>query len=946
MLKLHITLFIIMLWSFSYSQQFTNITVKEGLPSNHVYKTIQDANGFIWFATDKGLVKYNGNTLKTFTTRNGLSTNDIWGMHPTPDGKLWYLSKTSKLGYIENDSVYAFESELKNEIFTPNYTSQIGNKIILTSNSRSHHLINNKWTLLHVNNSLKNKPSLYIKHPTITAFETGTALDTIKVIYKNGQIKKVANLKSILTSIHYRGQITDNLFYWTTDKEYSILNLNTLKLYKRNFKDEIGIEKSQHTRVNFINNQIQIAGRGFVGILDANFHITKTFLIPKKLDAHFAMIDKTETIWIATFLNGIYQLNKVKKNIKYAFEHEKVYKTNNLNGAIIANVYNQGFFKYDTDKKTFSPYVKETEYLFSSIYLDSLKTEFFISENKIKRLRENQKKEVFDFSNSPYYSNQIGRKLVYLNGYIYGHYSGGINKINQQDLSIIKSYMQRGINDLIVFNQQILIATTNGLKKFKNEIISEVSFNQQKFSKSILSITKVSKTDLLLNTDGFGSFITNLNEIYQLPKSEFLIVNNAFVENKNIWLATNSGILKYVLSNNTYILEKEIVLANGLPSLQVNDIYIYKNDIIVSTNNGIAILPKKQETPYQLLDIYIDKLSYNNQVVTQDNHAFKYSENNNVSIAVSSIDFSENNTNFSYNYKLEPLQNNWQTTETTLINFNNLQPNKYVFKIESQNFKKKIEFTISPLWYQTLWFKSIVLLTLITLFFRTVWYLSKRSQQQKSKKLFQEKQLSEIQLKALRSQMNPHFVFNSLAAIQYFINENNFEASEKYLVKFSKLIRRFFELSKENTISLTEEIKLLTNYLEIEKLRFREQLEYKINIDDLLETNKTKIPTMLLQPIVENAVNHGIFNKFETGTVTINFKKIDTLTYKVLIIDDGVGFVNTKSKSKKVKSSNVLQQRLTYLNTLEEWKITYFTKELHPKNDEKGNISTFIIKSK
>ena len=232
------------------------------------------------------------------------------------------------------------------------------------------------------------------------------------------------------------------------------------------------------------------------------------------------------------------------------------------------------------------------------------------------------------------------------------------------------------------------------------------------------------------------------------------------------------------------------------------------------------------------------------------------------------------------------------------------------------------------------------------MFFRAVWYLSKRSQQQKSKKLFQEKQLSEIQLKALRSQMNPHFVFNSLAAIQYFINENNFEASEKYLVKFSKLIRRFFELSKETTITLTEEIKLLTNYLEIEKLRFREKLEYQINIDDAIDIKKTKIPTMLLQPIVENAVNHGIFNKFDTGTVTINFKKVDTLTYKVLIIDDGVGFINTKSKSKKIKSSNVLQQRLTYLNTLEEWEILYFTEELHPKNDEKGNISTFIIKSK
>ncbi|MGJ8761881.1 MAG: histidine kinase [Polaribacter sp.] len=946
MLKLHITLFIIMLWSFSYSQQYTNITVKDGLPSNHIYKIVQDAYGFIWFATDKGLVKYNGNTLKTFTTKNSLSANDIWGIHPTPDGNLWYLSKTSKLGYIKNDSVYAYESEVKNEIFTPNYTSQIGNQIILTSNSRAHELINDKWKLVSEKTSLKKGTPVYLKHPAITSYVTSTNLDTIKLTYKNGNIKKVPNLKNILTTVHYRGQITDSLFYWTADKYYSILNLNTLKLYKRNFEDEVGINKSQHTRIHLINNQIQITGRGFVGVLDANYHITKTVLIPKKLDAHFAMIDKKETVWIATFLNGVYKLSKAKRNIKYAFEHEKILKTNKINDTIIANIYNKGFFKYQTYKKDFISFIKQNNYIFSSNYIDSLQTAFYISENKIIRKKNTKDTEEFNFTEFPYYKNQTARNLIYFNKYLYGDFTVGINKIDTNNLKILKVYPQLGITNLMVFNDRLLVATTNGLKQIKNEEISEVTFNKQIFSKSILSITKVSKTHILLNTDGFGSFITDLNNIYQLPKSEFLIVNNAFVENKNIWLASNSGIFKYVLNDHNYTLEKQLTIANGIPSQQVNDIFIHKNELIVSTNNGIAILPKKQENINQLLDIYIDKLTYNNQTITENNNTFKYLENNNISIAVSRIDFSENNTHFTYNYKLEPLQSDWKTTETTNINFNDLQPNTYILKIESQDFKQKIEFTITPLWHQTFWFKAIVLLTLTTLFFRAVWYLSKRNQQQKSKKLFQEKQLSEIQLKALRSQMNPHFVFNSLAAIQYFINENNFEASEKYLVKFSKLIRRFFELSKETTITLTEEIKLLSNYLEIEKLRFREKLEYQINIDDAIDLRKTKIPTMLLQPIVENAVNHGIFNKFDTGTVTINLKKVDAFTYKVLIIDDGVGFVNTKSKSKKIKSSSVLQQRLTYLNNLEEWKILYFTEELHPKNDEKGNISTFIIKSK
>jgi LytS/YehU family sensor histidine kinase len=192
--------------------------------------------------------------------------------------------------------------------------------------------------------------------------------------------------------------------------------------------------------------------------------------------------------------------------------------------------------------------------------------------------------------------------------------------------------------------------------------------------------------------------------------------------------------------------------------------------------------------------------------------------------------------------------------------------------------------------------------------------------------------------------MNPHFVFNSLAAIQYYINENDFEASEMYLVKFSKLIRQFFELSKENEISLAAEIDLLQGYLEIEKLRFKEKLNFKINVDDDLYTESTKVPTMILQPIIENAINHGIFNKEDNGEVIVNFKKGQNQTLIVEIIDDGVGFVNTnKSQNGKIKSSNVLKDRLHFLNNSKKWNISYAEEEVFPDHFEKGNKSTFII---
>jgi ligand-binding sensor domain-containing protein len=118
LLKLHITLVLLVVWSFVFSQQYTNYSLKDGLPSNHMYRITQDYDGFIWTITDKGMSKFYGKTFKNFTIKDGLPSNDIWQISITPDNKTWFFSKTNKLGYIENDIVYSFPLD-RNKIFFP-----------------------------------------------------------------------------------------------------------------------------------------------------------------------------------------------------------------------------------------------------------------------------------------------------------------------------------------------------------------------------------------------------------------------------------------------------------------------------------------------------------------------------------------------------------------------------------------------------------------------------------------------------------------------------------------------------------------------------------------------------------------------------------------------------------------------------------------------------------
>ena len=203
-----------------------------------------------------------------------------------------------------------------------------------------------------------------------------------------------------------------------------------------------------------------------------------------------------------------------------------------------------------------------------------------------------------------------------------------------------------------------------------------------------------------------------------------------------------------------------------------------------------------------------------------------------------------------------------------------------------------------------------------------------------------------LEPQGLRSQMNPHFVHNSLNAIQYFIQRNEVELSEDYLVKFSKLVRLFFEYSRKQTLTIEEEVTLLENYLQIEKLRFEEKLSYSINIDKKIDKEELQIPSMLLQPILENAVNHGLFHKKENGLVTVDFKYIDYNTYKVTIKDNGIGIKKAKEfyknsvKNYQSSSTIVLQERLSLLQKSKHWEIEYSIEDLSKTN--KGEQGTEV----
>jgi len=177
--------------------------------------------------------------------------------------------------------------------------------------------------------------------------------------------------------------------------------------------------------------------------------------------------------------------------------------------------------------------------------------------------------------------------------------------------------------------------------------------------------------------------------------------------------------------------------------------------------------------------------------------------------------------------------------------------------------------------------------------------------------------VAETELKALRSQMNPHFIFNSLNSISDFISKNDIQQADDYLVKFSKLTRSILENSEKKWITLEEDLELMELYMQIESLRLENKLNYHISVDDSIEPDNTLVPPLILQPFIENSIWHGIAPKQGDGQIALLIKK-DGNMLEYIVEDNGIGRSATHTHGKKKGSFGVkiTSNRIEIINHL------------------------------
>ncbi len=218
---------------------------------------------------------------------------------------------------------------------------------------------------------------------------------------------------------------------------------------------------------------------------------------------------------------------------------------------------------------------------------------------------------------------------------------------------------------------------------------------------------------------------------------------------------------------------------------------------------------------------------------------------------------------------------------------------------------------------------------------------------QKHYRIELEKKNLETEQRLLRSQMNPHFIFNSMNSIQSYISGNDSFTAMTYLSKFAQLMRNILENSRKPFIVLSEEIETLKLYIELERIRFKQKFDYKITVEPDLPVDSVYIPPMLIQPFVENSIKHGLRNKKEKGLLEIEFRKDDKFI-RCFVKDNGVGrekagkLNNTKNKEHRSLGIQVTKERLDTLSRLKGLKVSFVITDLKDSNGNAAGTEVVI----
>lgn len=395
----------------------------------------------------------------------------------------------------------------------------------------------------------------------------------------------------------------------------------------------------------------------------------------------------------------------------------------------------------------------------------------------------------------------------------------------------------------------------------------------------------------------------------------------------------------------------------GVSGFRINAFYKAPDgEMFWGANNGACFFyPDKLNTSLSPLLLSEQKMMTGDSVIQFTGSAtvkLSYRENN-ISFFFTAADLT-GSKNILYEYKLENFDNDWlKGTDITQVKYNSLPPGKYIFKLRASrdgvawtNSQNEILLIIHPPFWKTWWFRMLVILLIVA---AITLYVRQRIQKVQNQERVKRK-ITELEIKALKAQMNPHFIFNAMNSIQEFTLTGDIDKANKYISRFSRLLRNVLHQSAQNSVLLSDEISTLQLYLEIESLRQGKDFSFSVVTDNGTEAQVIRIPSMLVQPFVENALHHGLANMEGQKNLQIKFSTPDDESLICEITDNGVG----RKKAAELKSAihpslqhtpmgiQLVEDRLRLLSKPGEKQTSFTIEDIYTADGEPGGTKVTI----
>ncbi|WP_118974574.1 histidine kinase [Taibaiella koreensis] len=927
---------------------YIQYTTVNGLLSNKLYDIVQDRDGFIWLSGNSGVYRFDGTYFRNFSIADGLPDNEVLKLFQDSYGRIWFFCFNGRIAYYQNGR---FRNDANDSILAGIQLKNIPVSFYEGKNNLLHILVQNGSYVLLKINATGIVSSKIVHAPASCYWEDRTDRYYLHrdSIFKNG--KCLFGIAPSLSANMPQYAYTDhNTLYYPGRKGIYLFRNDHFRLLLPAVRSAGPIKKFY---VNGANEIFTFNNGGGVTRWQKTagvFRLIDSYPDPKNEGK--ILVDRQNGVWITTLTQGLYYYPSDSRNWRM------VPPRSNWPGKIVTDMFMTSEGKIILGFESGNVAMADKDFDVQEAYRLTGANQYL----PVRDIRMTAGRQIVVSGASRCLVKQHSKaaaigafKDIETDGQKV--YFATMTDLGWLDPATGRSslfHTERGkglgTRKYAVWpatgSDRLWYSSIEGLQLLERGKKMPLPGRGHPFlQKRIIDIREMGQGLLVLVSDGEGVALTdkdgNVLQVLSGRELHYGLIGKAFVEGDKLWLAGTAGIGIFQLRGNKLVPQYWIDKNSGLQSNDVRAFCVDREFLYASTNGGLqklsrTALLKKAGTPR----LFLHALESGSKVWTAYGAQIALPPRcREIRLHCSALAFG-NTARAVFAYRFGPSGNFIETSDPILTIPVGFDGKEALFLKCRKGDSEWSQAAVLRLYVPVPWHRQtaavalffiVAVLTASSLSMYFVNRLRKRQMNMKDLKL----QVALLEISALQSSMNPHFVFNALNSVQHFVNEGNAYEVNKYLTKFSRLLRRNLNNNTASLISLEKELAGLRDYLELEQLRFGKMLQFTITIDEHIPAEYTMIPAMLVQPLVENAILHGIPDTGYTGHVDIDISAVSNRLL-IRIRDNGKGLMVRPEENDEHRSLGIqtIKSRLALLGEIYK---EHYAFHLYANEDVKGS---------